>query len=303
MIQPASLSFLLWLFSLFLFCLLLGTVAVMAGVGGGVLFVPLVSALFPIHLDLVRGAGLLVALAGSVAAAPRLIEKRLSSVRLAVPFSLAGSVGAVFGAIVGLAMDGPTVRVLLGVFMLAVAALTTLRRGAQPNVATGLGEPASPDGASHRTSEQVKEIDPPRWRLGHMSDVYRNESTGYNERWEARRVLPATLFFIVIGFIGGVFGVGAGWANVPVLTMMVGLPLRIAAATSGLIIAVNSSAAAWVYLQRGAVDALVVLPAILGITLGTRIGTGLLERAKPEMIRLVVVVVLVVAGIRTLIGG
>lgn len=50
------------------FCFILGIIAVMAGVGGGVLFVPLVSGFFPFHLDFVRGAGLLVALAGALAA-------------------------------------------------------------------------------------------------------------------------------------------------------------------------------------------------------------------------------------------
>ena len=40
----------------------------MAGVGGGVLYVPLVSGFFPFHIDFVRGVGLMVALAGALAA-------------------------------------------------------------------------------------------------------------------------------------------------------------------------------------------------------------------------------------------
>ena len=49
-----------WPVALLFFCFILGIIAVMAGVGGGVLFVPLVSGFFPFHLDFVRGAGLLV---------------------------------------------------------------------------------------------------------------------------------------------------------------------------------------------------------------------------------------------------
>jgi uncharacterized membrane protein YfcA len=49
---------------------MLGVVSVVAGVGGGVLFVPIVSGLFPFHLDFVRGTGLLIALAGALAAGP-----------------------------------------------------------------------------------------------------------------------------------------------------------------------------------------------------------------------------------------
>ena len=57
-----------WPIVLFVFCLVLGILAVMAGVGGGVLYVPLVSGFFPFHIDFVRGVGLMVALAGALAA-------------------------------------------------------------------------------------------------------------------------------------------------------------------------------------------------------------------------------------------
>ena len=50
-----------WPLALLFFCFILGIIAVVAGVGGGVLFVPLVSGFFPFHLDFVRGAGLLTA--------------------------------------------------------------------------------------------------------------------------------------------------------------------------------------------------------------------------------------------------
>ena len=39
-----------WPTALLFFCFILGIIAVMAGVGGGVLFVPLVSGFFPLHL-------------------------------------------------------------------------------------------------------------------------------------------------------------------------------------------------------------------------------------------------------------
>src|SRR5580765_5747414 len=61
MIDPgstATVAWWVWPLALFLVCFVLGVFAVPAGVGGGVLFVPIVSAFFPFHLDFVRGAGL-----------------------------------------------------------------------------------------------------------------------------------------------------------------------------------------------------------------------------------------------------
>ncbi|MBW1997474.1 MAG: sulfite exporter TauE/SafE family protein, partial [Deltaproteobacteria bacterium] len=60
---------------------LMGVFAVLGGVGGGVLFVPIISGFFPFHLDFVRGTGLLVALSGALAAGPGLLKMNLASLR------------------------------------------------------------------------------------------------------------------------------------------------------------------------------------------------------------------------------
>ena len=63
-----------WPLAVFVACFLMGIVAVPAGIGGGTLFVPIIGSFFPFHLDFVRGAGLLVALASALSAAPVLLR-------------------------------------------------------------------------------------------------------------------------------------------------------------------------------------------------------------------------------------
>ena len=46
-----------WPLVLFIVTFVMGIVAVLGGVGGGVLFVPIISGFFPFHLDFVRGTG------------------------------------------------------------------------------------------------------------------------------------------------------------------------------------------------------------------------------------------------------
>ncbi len=81
-----------WPLALFVACFLMGIVAVPAGIGGGTLFVPIVGSFFPFHLDFVRGAGLLVALASAMAAGPMLLRSGLGSLRLALPLAVLASV-------------------------------------------------------------------------------------------------------------------------------------------------------------------------------------------------------------------
>src|SRR5438034_4175737 len=110
-----------WPIALFAVTFAMGIVAVLAGVGGGVLFVPIVSAFFPFHLDFVRAAGLLLALTGALSAAPALLRSGLASLRLAMPLALVGSITSIVGALVGLALPADAVQVALGATILAIA--------------------------------------------------------------------------------------------------------------------------------------------------------------------------------------
>jgi uncharacterized membrane protein YfcA len=109
--------------------------------------------------------------------------------------------------------------------------------------------------------------------------------------------------FMGIGFLSGLFGLGAGWANVPALNLFLGAPLKIAVGTSSYIIAVNDTAAAWIYLNRGAVLPLIVVPSVTGMMLGTRIGAGLLSKIAPKTVKTIVLVFLALAGMRALLKG
>ncbi|HZN85188.1 MAG TPA: sulfite exporter TauE/SafE family protein, partial [Burkholderiales bacterium] len=121
--EAAAAPWWIWPLALFALTYLLGIVAVVAGIGGGVLFVPIVGSFFPFHLDYVRGAGLVLALAGTLAAAPLLLRARLSNLRLVLPLALAGSIASLCGAVVGLALPTNVVQVALGAVIVGVALL------------------------------------------------------------------------------------------------------------------------------------------------------------------------------------
>jgi uncharacterized membrane protein YfcA len=271
-----------WPLALFLVCFVLGMIAVPAGIGGGVLFVPIVGGFFPFHLDFVRGAGLLVALASALAAGPSLLRGGLADLRLGLPLALIAAAGAVVGALVGLALPTRLVEVALGVSILCISALMwRARRSEYPVV-------AQPDalGAALR-----------------MSGVFHDFAMRREVAWQVHRTPIALALFAGIGMLAGVFGLGAGWANVPVLNLVMGAPLRLSVGTSGFILSIVDSAAAWVYINKGALLAIVAVPSAIGMMMGAFIGARLLRVLKAATIRRVVIVVLVLAGVRTLAKG
>lgn len=271
-----------WVLALFIFSFLLGIVAVLGGVGGGVLFVPIVSGFFPFHLDYVRGAGLLVALAGALSAGPQLLRKGLADLKLGLPMALVGSVSSIAGALVGLAMPAQSVQLLLGVVIISIAAIMVMAGR------SGYPEVSQPD----RLSQM----------LG-ISGLYFEEFGQHEVSWQVHRTPLGIVLFFIIGFIGGMFGLGAGFANVPVFNLLMGVPLKVAVATSGLVLSINGSAAAWVYLFKGAVLPLIAVPSIGGMMLGSKIGARLLPKVNARTIRMIVIAILALSGFRSLLKG
>jgi len=271
-----------WPLALFVACFLLGIIAVPAGVGGGVLFVPIVAGFFPFHLDYVRGAGQLVALSGALVAAPRLLSTGLASLRLGLPLGLVAAASSIAGALLGFAVDAARLEVALGIAILGIVAVMAAARESR-------GGPQRPPDALAAA-------------LG-MHGVFVDGATGATQPWSAQRTPQAIALFVLIGLVAGLFGLGAGWANVPALNLLMGVPLKLAAGTSGLIIATSSSSAAWIYLHQGAVLPVVAAPSILGMMLGARIGVRVLHRARASMVRRLVIAMLLFAGARALAKG
>jgi len=271
-----------WPIVLFFFCFVLGIIAPLAGVGGGVLYVPLVSGFFPFHLDFVRGAGLLVAMAGALAAAPGLLRRNLANLKLALPTALIASTCSVAGAFLGLSLPVYIMQILLGLTILGVSILLLVSKNVE--------------------RPQLGKQDALGAAFG-IGGTYTEESTGEHVEWWTHRTGLGFIMFVGIGFLAGMFGLGAGWANVPVLNMIMGVPLKVTTATSNFLLSMTDTSAAWVYFNKGCVIPLIAIPSIGGLMLGAKIGAHILPRVKPRSIRYIVIAVLFFAGVRALVKG
>ncbi len=280
--SASTLPWWVWPLALFVGCFLMGIVAVPAGIGGGTLFVPIVGSFFPFHLDFVRGAGLLVALASALSAGPTLLRGGLGSLRLALPLAVLASASSIGGAMLGLAMPAHVVQILLGVLVLGIVVLMfTAQKSEFPDV-------QQPDALSQALA---------------LNGIFIDGASGRVVKWQVHRTVPGLALFLVIGVLAGMFGIGAGWANVPALNLLMGAPVKVAAGTSGLVLSLVDSAAAWVYINRGAVLPMIAVPSVVGMMLGAKIGARLLGVLKGEVIRRLVIGVLLFAGLRALLKG
>ncbi|MDI6751517.1 MAG: sulfite exporter TauE/SafE family protein [bacterium] len=272
----------IWSILLFIVSFLIGIVAVLAGVGGGVLFVPIVSGFFPFHLDFVRCAGLLVALSGALAAGPELLKKGLADLRLAIPCALIASISSIIGAFLGLSLPENIVQIALGLTILFIVAVMIVAKKSE------FPEVKEPD----KLSSILK-----------INGIYHEQTEGRDVNWQIHKTPVGFFMFIFVGIMAGMFGLGAGWANVPVLNLIMGAPLKVSVATSKFLLSITDTSAAWVYINQGALFPMVVIPSIIGIMLGSLIGAKLLSKTKPKAVRYVVIGLLIFTGLRAIAKG
>lgn len=270
-----------WPLALFVTTFLIGIVAALAGVGGSVMFVPIVSSFFPFNLDFIRGAGLFVALSCSLAAAPKILKSNLANLRLIIPLALIASISSIVGAFIGLSLPQNIVKTMLGVIIILIALLFIFSR-----------------------NSEYPKIDRPDTLANYLKigGSYFEPSLGSDVNWSVKRLPLGFLLFGCIGIIAGMFGVGAGWANVPVLNLALGTPLKIAVGTSMSLLSITDTSAAWIYLNQGAVLPIIAVPSVIGIMIGSRIGVKLLKTAKPKSVRYVVIAMLLFTGVKSLLG-
>jgi uncharacterized membrane protein YfcA len=159
--------------------------------------------------------------------------------RLGVMFGVAGTVAAYAGTALNRQVDQHYLLISFAVVMgLAATGMLLRARSQKPVVGTASAESGSSTimfDAEGETGTVTTRPAPPALDL-----PVRSSEFGDGGRWNA----AAKIVFagLGVGFMTGFFGVGGGFVIVPVLVLLFNLPMPVAAATSLLIIAINSAA-------------------------------------------------------------
>ncbi|MGZ6340876.1 MAG: sulfite exporter TauE/SafE family protein, partial [Candidatus Limnocylindrales bacterium] len=82
-----------------------------------------------------------------------------------------------------------------------------------------------------------------------------------------------------------------GIVKVPVMHLVMGVPLRVATATSNLMIGITASASAIIYLLRGGIDPYIAGPTAVGVFVGASGAARVAHRVDLRLLRFLFVAV------------
>jgi uncharacterized membrane protein YfcA len=251
-----------------------GAFGSLLGLGGGLLIVPLLSLGFGVPLREAVGVSLVCVIVTSSASAGVYLQRHVANLRLGMVLELFTAVGAMAGGLVAFLIDENILALLFAGLLVYVASSMARRREPAP------AQPSGDEGVPSVPHESAPEPAP--------AHIERLSGPGYT----VRNIPAGAAGSVVAGVMSALLGVGGGTVKVPVMHLVMGVPLRVATATSNLMIGVTASASAVIYLVRGGIDPYVAGPTAIGVFLGASIGSRIAHRIRIGFLRWLFVVVL-----------
>jgi uncharacterized membrane protein YfcA len=248
---------------------LAGVFGSLLGLGGGILIVPLLTLGFGLTLIQAVGVSLVCVIVTSGAAAGVYLERRVANLRLGMTLELFTAMGALVGGLVAFLVPERILELMFAALLTWVAFTMARRRDtARPN---GAADPGQPEGSA-------------------VVAPLAGASTGFVARlsgpgYQVRRLGPGAVGSVGAGVASAMLGIGGGLIKVPVMHVIMGLPLRVATATSNLMIGITASASAIIYLLRGGIDPYIAAPTAIGVFLGASIGSRVAHRIDLRVLR------------------
>ncbi|HYX11754.1 MAG TPA: sulfite exporter TauE/SafE family protein [Candidatus Acidoferrum sp.] len=239
------------------------------GLGGGILIVPLLTLAFGLPLLTAVGISLICVIVTSSAAAGVFLERRVANLRLGMTLELFTACGAMAGGLVAFLLPERLLEGLFTALLVYVAITMARRRDAAQSKGANEPAPAAADDATDPAT------DPARAFIDRLS------GPGYR----VRRLGFGVIGSVFAGVASALLGIGGGLIKVPVMHVVMGVPLRVATATSNLMIGITASASAIIYLLRGGIDPYAAAPTAIGVFIGASVGSRIASRIDLRLLR------------------
>ena len=296
---------------------LIGLVVGALGAGGGILSVPALIYLLGVAPHEATSASLVIVLFTALAALGGRIGKNTICYQIALVFAALATVGTWLGSLANRAVSADLLMYAFALLLICVG-LVMLRR-AYPGLfsasfglfrgaaSAGSGAVSSDDGAAdsggYVAGGAGGDGAGSTPALGAVSAMGEVSSIGVGSPIGAAPLWRVALVATITGALTGFFGVGGGFAIVPALTLVLHLPIKRAASTSLLIMAITAVVALVARAQTSlSVDLGVIGAFTVASMLGGVAGAPLTRKVSNQKLTASFAALLLAVAVATLVG-
>ena len=237
---------------------LAGSLGAVVGLGGGIIIIPVLALYFHLPFPQAIGASLVSVIATSTATSSVHVERHVANMKLGMTLELSTTLGAALAAMVAHSIHR-RILAMLFIGFIGYSAFSLLR---------------------------------------HMWSARSRETETEVSAYTVRRYPLGLAASFVAGAFSGLLGVGGGLIKVPVMYLFMGVPLRVATATSNFMIGVTAATSAYIYYGRGDIRLEVVVPLVIGVFSGSMLGARLAPRLHAVYVQFLLIGVMIFLAVQ-----
>ncbi|MDD5216655.1 MAG: sulfite exporter TauE/SafE family protein [Candidatus Omnitrophica bacterium] len=258
-----------------------GFVGALSGMGGGIILIPALT-FFGLDIKQAIALSMISVIATSSGAASAYARDHLTNLKVGMFLEMFTMMGALAGASITVVSGQRFLFLIFGMVLLLSWGMSLVQYRA-------VWKPAS---RQDRFSQWLE-----------LEGKYYDQTEHRVVEYKAVRAPIGGVLMFIAGMIAGLLGIGAGAVKVLIHDLIMKLPPKVSTTTSNLIIGVTALAGTGVYLSAGFIRPGLAALVILGVVIGSFLGTRLFVRLSNQAVRWFFLVVLLALGVQMIWRG
>lgn len=258
-----------------------GFIGALTGLGGGIVIVPLLTLGLGVPMKYAVAASLISVIGTSSGAASAYVKEGITNMRIGMFLEIATTLGAILGAVLVILVDLPVdiIGMIFGAVLIVTAVLSAQKKPDHR-------EPFVP--GSYADKLQLYGTFP---------------HNGKEESYSSRNVFGGFSIMALAGFLSGLLGVGGGVFKVLAMDNIMRLPFKVSTTTSNFMIGVTAAASSIIYFAGGYVVPSIAAPVVIGVILGSLIGSKVLIHINVQLLKRIFAIVVGILAVYMIYNG
>ncbi|MCP4761313.1 MAG: sulfite exporter TauE/SafE family protein [archaeon] len=262
----------------------------MIGLGGGVLFIPILILIYGISPQDAVGTSIFAMTMVTLSASIGYARNKCIDWKLAVAYDIFDIPGIIVGAIVSTLLPESILSIICGVAICIVACLVIFRKPSDHSVKnTSIVENSQIEGNSGSKSIKTNSI-----------LIKKNTDIDYSSTWKGKKFKWVVISSFFGGLVTGMVGMGGGTVDTTAMLIM-GVPSHIAFGSSELAMLLTNAVGFTSHSMLGNVLWEFALPLGIASLIGAQIGSQLSPKINGQILKKILGIIALFTGIRLLI--
>jgi uncharacterized protein len=255
-----------------------GFFGALLGIGGGLFIVPLLVLVLHLPMKTAVAASIVAVIATSNAGGSKYVDQRITNIRLAMFLEVFTTVGAIGGSILALYLQDWIMLLIFAALLINMAwnAFTTRKLDDQ--------RIASDSFASIEQDSVCRKL--------RLQGEYYDKSADRTVAYLVTGARMGAIVSFLAGVTSGLLGIGGGVLKVSAMNRHMNIPMKVAVATSKLMIGITAAVGSLVFFIAGIIQFGLVGPIALGTTCGATVGTMVMNRLSSALLKKILTVIM-----------